>query len=85
MRRVLDQMQSVPVRDRFERAHVAHKTIKMNWQNRLRPRRDCGFHPGGIEIAGVGFDVDENGCGARLQNRGGGGNEAHRRSDHFVA
>ena len=57
----------------------------MDRDDRPRSRRDRRFDQCGVDVVGIGLDVDEHRLGAGAPDGAGGGEEGVRRRDHFVA
>jgi hypothetical protein len=78
-------VQTVPVCNRPERAHIAHQSIEVDRQDRLGLRSYRRLDLMRIEVAGIRFDLDKNRSRSRLENGRRRGDETHRRGDDFVA
>ena len=65
---VLDDGQTVAVRDGRDRVHVGHQAEQVDRHDRSGPWGDRGLDPGGIDKVGVWLDVDEDRGRARVQD-----------------
>src|SRR5690606_4377442 len=85
LRGVFDDGNAVARGDGIHFVHVAHLAVQRHRHDGLGARRDLGFDQRGIDITGVGLDVDEYRPGAQQHDDFGGGHEGKRRGDDFVA
>jgi hypothetical protein len=85
LRRILDDEQSVPARDRQNRIHVGRLTVQMYRQDRLRSRRDRRIELRGIERERLRIDVDEDRFGAGVADGRHRRHEGEGHGDDFVA
>jgi hypothetical protein len=82
---VLDQHQVVAVAEIRERPHIRHQPVEVHRNDGARPARNGPLDLADVEVAGVGLDVHEHRGRPRMHDGVRGGDEGHRRGDHFVA
>lgn len=71
--------------DGVDGVHVGGLAVEADREDGLGAVGDLGFDEGGVDVAGVGFDVDEDRLGAEQDDDFGGGDECERGGDDFVA
>ena len=82
---VLDDGQAVPVGDGRDRVHVGRQAEQVDRADRAGPRRDRRLDPRGVDVVGVGLDVDEDGRRPGGQDRADGRVERVADGDDLVA
>ena len=85
LRGVLEHGETVPVRDRHDRIHVARMAVQVDRDDGARPGGDPRFEACRIELPGLGIRVREHGRGRAIVNDVRGGHEGQARNDHLVA
>ncbi len=71
--------------DGVDRVHVCRLAVEANGHDGLGAGTDLGLDQGGVDVAGVRFDVDEHWGGADQDDDLGGGDEGERGGDDLVA
>ena len=81
LRGIFDDRHAAPRRAVVEdRVHVGALPVEMDGDDRARARRDRRVDRGGIDVVGLGIDVDEPRRRARRDDRAGGREERERRA-----
>ena len=75
----------MPAGDRHHGPHVDAAAVEVDRDDRPGPRRDRGLDQGGIDVVGVGLDVDEDGFRPGPPDGPGGGEERVGGGDDLVA
>jgi hypothetical protein len=83
--RVFDHDQAMVARDRHDGVHIGHVAVQVNRNDPPRKRPDRRLEAPGIQRAGVGIDVDEDGDRSDQRNRFGRRHEAVGGGDDLIA
>ena len=71
--------------DGVDGVHVGGLAVEADRQDGLGAVGDPGFDQGGVDVAGVGFDIDEDRFGAEQDDDFGGGDKGEGSGDDFIA
>src|SRR6266852_3712861 len=82
---VLNDEQFVSLRHREQRVHVGRLAVEVDRKDRFGARGDRRLDPRRVYGEGGWINVDEDGSGTRVPDRGDGGHEGVRDGDDFVA
>ena len=81
---VLDDRQAMAGSNGVDGFHVGALAVQADRDDGAGARRDGRFQQAGVQVAGVGVDVDEDRCGAQQADGLGRGDEGERGGDDFV-
>lgn len=84
MRSIVDDLESVPVRNRLDLVDSARLAVAVHGHDGDRFGRNCRFDLLWVEVAGLRVNVREHRLESVPPDAMGGGNEAVRRGDHFT-
>ena len=75
----------MPPGDLLDRTHLGGLAVEMHRNDRPGSRRDRRLDPPGVDVVGVGLDIDEDRPGTGPPDRSCRGEEGVRRGDHLVS